>query len=82
MTGAQFDYYESACALIGTLKNEGFFTEASELQKAIDEGSTANEIMMALRWCLQKIIATKPIWADTTRRRVMSYLSALDIALQ
>jgi len=82
MTPIKFDYYESACTFIEVLKTEILFTEASELQKAIDDGSTANEITMALRWNLQKIIARDLAWSNTTQRRATSLLDGLNEMLK
>ena len=52
----KYDYYKEVQDLIVRLKNMQLNVYVESLQAAITNGSTGNEIVMALRWNLKKII--------------------------
>lgn len=56
MIGEKFDYLKEAGTLIDILRKDGRAEDARALQEAIDEGSTGTEIVMALRWHLDKLL--------------------------
>jgi hypothetical protein len=64
-----FDYYAEVRAIIDVLSKDGFTADASALREAIEAGSTANEILMAVRWHLQQFEdGNKPVNLGTKRR--------------
>lgn len=44
------DYYEEARLLASNLRKEGFEEWAERFEKTIEDGFTATEILMGLRW--------------------------------
>ncbi|MFC1560466.1 hypothetical protein ACFL3W_00815 [Pseudomonadota bacterium] len=55
----QYDHYQEAQGLITMLRDSQLNDQADSLQTAMDDGSTGNEIFMALRWNIEKLISEK-----------------------
>lgn len=51
-----FDHYSAARNLISRLEADGYGSDATKLQSAMDDGATGTEIFMALRFHLSDII--------------------------
>jgi len=54
-----YDYYAEARHLADLLKNENMDDWAFKILGAIEEGVTATEILMMLRWNLGTLLSTK-----------------------
>jgi len=55
----QYDHYQEAQVLVTMLRDIQLNDQADSLQSAMDSGSTGNEIFMALRWNIEKLISEK-----------------------
>ena len=55
----QYDHFQEAQDLIKMLRNIHLHVQADDLQSAMDDGSTGNEIFMALRWNIEKLLNEK-----------------------
>jgi hypothetical protein len=75
------DYYAEARDIARSLEQNGLTAEARALVDAIDAGSTGTEILMALRWRLQRIDESNPKTSLQTRHRIRDLCAAIDIAL-
>ncbi len=75
------DYYQEAETLARFLELEGDHRGALSIRSAIEDGSTATEILMALRFRAQEIIAEGRPENATTRIRVREFVDALNAAL-
>jgi len=75
------DYYEEAREIAVRLEQDGLKTEAKFLVDAIEGGATATEILMALRWHLERIEGSNPATSLETRRRIRDLSKALNTAL-
>ena len=75
------DYYAEAKELAVLLEREGLAEEARSLVHAIADGSTATEILMAIRWHLERIDTPKFKLAPQTRARVRELRQAIAVAL-
>lgn len=75
------DYYAEAREVARCLQQDGFTAEASTLEEAIDSGSTGTEILMALRWHLQRIDQSNISASLQTRQRIRALVIAVDNAL-
>ena len=54
-----YDYYAEAKYLAETLKEEGFGDWALRILSAMEEGVTATEILMMLRWNLENFLKSQ-----------------------
>lgn len=54
-----YDYYAEARYLADTLKKEGFSDWAIKVLSAMEEGVTATEILMILRWNLENFLSSQ-----------------------
>jgi hypothetical protein len=54
-----YDYYAEARSIAEALKQEGLSNWGSKILSAIDEGVTATEILMILRWNLENFISSQ-----------------------
>ena len=77
-----YDCYKEAHALADLLRDVGLDEEASSLEGAIAGGSTATEILMALRWNLSRICNTHPNLDSSLQQRIGVLRTALDVALR
>jgi hypothetical protein len=75
------DYYTEASGIARSLEKHGLIIEAQALIDAIDAGSTATEILMALRWHLQRIDESNPAMGLETRCRIRDLRAAIGGAL-
>ena len=60
------DYYAEARYLAELLKQEGLEEWAGKVLNALDEGVTATEILMMLRWNIGKLLATQAASGETS----------------
>ena len=75
------DYYTEARAVIDELFRDGFVLEATKIREAMETGSTASEILMAIRWHLQQFQkANNPVSFDT-RRKIRELVAELNKVL-
>jgi hypothetical protein len=75
------DYYAETHDVALLLQREGFAAEAQSLVRAISDGSTATEILMAIRWRLEQIDTPKFKLNSETRARVRELRRAIAGAL-
>jgi hypothetical protein len=75
------DYYAETGQIIEALTSEGLSSEADALREAMAKGSTATEILMAIRWHLQQIDRANKSANLTTKRRVRALVKELDKVL-
>ena len=75
------DYYAEAREIAKRLASDGLTSEAQVLVDAIDTGSTATEILMALRWHLKRIDESNPVTSPQTRHRIRDLQVAISDAL-
>ena len=76
------DYYAEAREIARCLERDGLVDDARALRNAIDSGSTGTEILMALRWHLQRIDKARPAAASSeSRRHIRSLEAALGAVL-
>ena len=80
MTGA-YDCYGEARRVSATMRDEGFGPDAQALEDAIAAGFTSSEILMALRWHLDRILEAKPDGSSTLRRSAKDLRNRIDAAL-
>jgi hypothetical protein len=77
----QYDHYQEAEDLISTLQNLNLNEHASYLQSALEEGSTGNEIFMALRWNIERLLSDEKC-PDVVLLKAKDLWGELDKALQ
>ena len=75
-----FDYYQEAEDLINMLSASSLEKYADALRKSMDEGSTGTEILMALRWNLEKMLSEAPI-SDILRAKAKNLKKEIDNSL-
>jgi uncharacterized protein with GYD domain len=75
------DYYTEAYDIVRCLEQDDLNSEAAALVNAIESGSTGTEILMALRWELQRIDESNLALSSHTRRRILDLGSAIAVAL-
>lgn len=75
------DYYAEAREVARSLDQEGLKEEAQSLRDAIDSGSTGTEILMALRWHLQRIGNTNALMSPAIRAKIRGLAGSIDAAL-
>jgi hypothetical protein len=72
------DYYAEAEAIAQILAGHGLSTEATSLRDAIESGSTATEILMALRWRLSELVRTGSLPDEFTENRTRKLIAELN----
>ena len=80
MTGS-YDYYGEARRLSAAMRDEGLEADAQALEDAIAAGFTSSEILMALRWHLDRFMEAKPEGSSTLRRSAKDLRNRIDAAL-
>jgi hypothetical protein len=75
------DYYAEAKEVALLLEREGFAEEGQSLVRAISDGSTGTEILMAIRSRLERIDSPKVKLTSETRARVRELRHAIAGAL-
>lgn len=75
------DYYGAARRLTGLLRNEGFGEVARALDDAIKAGFTATEILMALRWHIDRFLDANPGCSKALTRAARDLRNRIDRAL-
>lgn len=76
-----FDHYEAARDLISCLNAEGYLSDASNLQAAMEEGATGTEIFMALKFHLSELVLRVPLTGESKQkaaRLLLELNNALD----
>ena len=76
------DYYAEAREIARSLEQDGLTAEARALVDAVDTGSTGTEILMALRWHLQRIDESNPKTSLQTKHRIRELRSAIHEVLE
>ena len=72
------DYYTEAELIAQTIASQGHVQEARLLRDSVECGSTANEILMALRFRLAALDASGIMRDALTVERVRRLVAALD----
>ncbi len=62
------DYYAEARAICEELQAAGREDLAEDLREALESGSTATEILMGLRWNLEKALAEESDLGETKEK--------------
>jgi hypothetical protein len=75
------DYHAEAREIARSLDDEGYKGEAQSLRDAIDNGSTGTEILMGLRWNLQRIDQASLSISPGLRARARDLAGAIGKAL-
>ena len=63
------------------MRDEGFERDARALEDAIAAGFTSSEILMALRWHLDRFLEAKPAGSRDLRRSAKDLRRRIDAAL-
>jgi hypothetical protein len=75
------DYYADARTIAEMLRRDGLLAEAAALLNALAAGATATEILMRMRWELQKLRQAHRVDNALLERRVDELLQALNAVL-
>jgi hypothetical protein len=75
------DYYQEAREIALRLERDGGKADAESLVDAIESGATGTEILMALRWHLDRIEASNPATSPETLLRIRALRKAINAAL-
>ena len=75
------DYYAEARDIAQSLDNGGLSEDARGLRDAIAAGATGTEILMALRWHLQRIANATLSLDFATREKIRDLTEAISSAL-
>jgi len=75
------DYYADAIEISAALAAEGRSRDAEAIRATVNDGSTATEILMGIRWHLRKLVDQKIVLRRETAERVTRLLTQLDIEL-
>ena len=75
------DYYAEAGEIARCLERDGLARDAQNLRDAISDGSTGTEILMALRWHLQRIDKARPATSPETLGQIRSLAAAIGAVL-
>ncbi len=75
------DYYAEARDIAMLLEQAGLASDAASLVDAIEGGATATEILMALRWQLDRIEKLAAVTDAEIRRRLVDLGQAISTAL-
>lgn len=76
-----YDFYSEIDSLINILNKESFNEQASTLKDAVDSGSTSSEILMSLRWNLNKILLDSHKYDCFIRMKIKHIIKELDKVL-
>jgi hypothetical protein len=76
------DYHAEAQEIARLLGLESLNGEAQSLRDAIDAGSTGGEILMSLRWCLERIDGSNLRMNIKTRGRIRRLLTEIGSTLE
>ena len=79
---ATYDCYGEARRLIAMMKVEGFSDAAATLDDAIKAGFTASEILMALRWQIDRFLAPTPDCSDDLLKSARNLRGHIDELLK
>ena len=74
------DYYREAIEIAELLETEGYTDESGALKLAVASGATATEILMALRWHLERLGRTGRM-NDETSARMRKLSAAIGVVL-
>ena len=78
MIGEKFDYLQEAGTLIDILRKDGRADDVRDLQEAMEEGSTGTEIVLALRWHLEKLLKQRSGLTPLVQQRSRRLLEQLE----
>ena len=76
-----YDYYGEARRLMVMMRHGGFDEAARALDDAITAGFTATEILMALRWHIDRFLDTNPGCSKALRQDARDLRNRIDQAL-
>lgn len=76
-----YDYYGEARRLMVAMRDEGFDEAARALDDAIKAGFTATEILMALRWHIDRFLDANPGCSKALTRAARDLRNRIDQAL-
>lgn len=82
LSSESFDFYKEARSVSDALKMEGQKEWANLLIEKIEAGSTATEVLMGLRWGLQKCLITRDSKLGDIEKRMLGLVSKIDGALK
>lgn len=74
------DYYAEARRLIAMIQSDGMSDWAAKIQNAFDEGVTATEVLMMLRWSIRQYLAAE-VGASKTVEFAEDLYEKIDSAL-
>ena len=74
------DYYREAIEIAELLETEGYTDESGALKLAVASGATATEILMALRWHLERLGRSGRM-NDETSARMRKLSAAIGVVL-
>jgi hypothetical protein len=75
------DFYAEAQDLAADLAELGHRTEADQIRTAVAAGSTATEMLMALRWTLGRLRSVEPNLPSAVQARANDLREAINRAL-
>lgn len=75
------DYYAEALNIAQLLEADELMAEAQAIRDAISSGSTGTEILMALRWHLQRLDKELPQMRPKMRDQIRDLTSAISSGL-
>jgi len=78
MTHMGIDFYAEAELIAQTFAANGLIKEAEALRDAIESGSTATEILMALRWRLSEFVEARTTPDEFTTNRMRRLIAELN----
>jgi hypothetical protein len=78
----EIDYYTEARLIADAIGDQGHAEIATTLRDAVEYGSTATEILMALRYHLTELIASGTLADPLTIARSRRLMAALDEELR
>jgi hypothetical protein len=76
------DLYNDGFELAEQLRTLTYIDWAERVEDAIESGSTATEILMALRWHAGEVLAALPDLASPTRELAASIVSGINEILR
>ena len=78
----KFDFYLHAHRIADDLGKHGHREYKKSLEDAIAGGSTSTEILMAIRWNLQRCLKEKGILSLGLKRQITDLISKIDDVLR
>jgi len=72
------DYYSEARRIAGLLRTEGLDADAANIEDTIEGGSTASEILMGIRFHLERAMHRA---SQTTSRQIVLLINEVNKAL-